>query len=212
VNSTFVTVTVVGLLAVLAPGPDFLIVTRNSLLHSKRVGLATAWGIVAGNIWWVGASLMGISVLVARTVVLFNALKWLSALYLIYLGLRAFLPRRNGGGKEDAWALRDSTPTLTTGAAFRTGVLTNALNPKCALFYVAFFSVVITPGTPIAIQCAYGLEIMFIAACWFSLLATLLSLESVRGGFKRFSLWLDRTTGAVFIAVGVKVALYRGGP
>ena len=74
-DSTFLIVGVIGVLAVMSPGPDFLIVTRNSLLYYRRVGLATALGIAAGNIWWVIASVLGISLVISGTILLFNIIK-----------------------------------------------------------------------------------------------------------------------------------------
>src|SRR5215469_9349040 len=86
---TLITVTVVGLLAVMSPGPDFIIVTRNSLLYSKRAGLFTTFGIVVGNLWWVAASILGLSYVLAQSITVFNTLKLLGAVYLIYLGAKS---------------------------------------------------------------------------------------------------------------------------
>jgi RhtB (resistance to homoserine/threonine) family protein len=209
-DKTFLVVAAIGLLAVISPGPDFLIVTRNSLLFSKKVGLATAWGIAAGNLWWVVASILGISLVISQTVLLFNILKWLGALYLIYLGVKSLFGRKksdrsltmNGPAGSDR-------PGLSAWGAFRIGLITNVSNPKCALFFVSFFSVVVAPDTPVALRLAYGAEIMLISICWFSVLATILSAPRIRAGFERFSLWFDRVTGAILIALGVKVALYQ---
>lgn len=213
-HSTFLTVTVIGTLAVVSPGPDFLIVTRNSLLYSRRVGVGTALGIAVGNIAWIAASILGISLLIARTVLLFTAMKWLGALYLIYLGVRALMARRKPAvAAADQPQRRETVPAprekkaLTTLSGFRIGLLTNLLNPKCGMFFVSFFSVVITPTTPTLLQYAYGLEIALIAVCWFSLLATVLSVERIKSTFERVSVWLDRVTGAILIALGIKVAV-----
>jgi RhtB (resistance to homoserine/threonine) family protein len=207
-DSTFVTVAVIGALAVVSPGPDFIIVTRNSLLYSKRVGLATALGIAAGTIWWIVASILGISLLIAKTVVLFNIIKWMGATYLIYLGVSSF--RAKKARVPDLEEGRESNLNApTVGAAFRVGFLTNLLNPKCALFFVSLFSVVIAPATPAVIQGIYGLEITIIAAVWFSLLATVLSADKVKRVFERFSIMLERVTGAILIVLGIKVALYQ---
>jgi RhtB (resistance to homoserine/threonine) family protein len=204
-NSTFLTVTIIGVLAVVSPGPDFLIVTRNSLLYSRRVGLATAFGIAVGNVWWVAASILGISLVISRTVLLFTTIKWLGALYLIYLGVRALCSRKKPQTAHDE-PTRRNAKDITTLSAFRIGLLTNVLNPKCGMFFVSFFSIIITPKTPALLQYAYGLEIMLIAVCWFSLLATVLSVDKIKGVFERFSVWLDRVTGVILITVGVRVA------
>ena len=99
-------------------------------------------------------------------------------------------------------------PSLSIGTAFRIGVMTNILNPKCAMFFLSFFSIVIKPNTPTLLQWVYGLEITAIAICWFSLVATVLSIERIKSTFERVSHWIDRVTGVVLIAFGIKVALY----
>ncbi len=209
-NTTFLAVTVVGTLAVVSPGPDFLIVTRNSLLYSKRVGLATALGIAVGIIWWVAASVLGISYIISKTIALFNVIKWLGALYLVYLGIRSFHSKRGSTSETKTVGLVGrSVVTMTPARAFRTGLLTNLLNPKCALFFVSLFSVVVAPNSSLVLRCAYGLEIMLIAVAWFSLLATVLSVERVKRIFEQVSVWFERVTGAILIALGIRLALYR---
>ncbi len=206
-DSTFITVAIIGTLAVISPGPDFLVVTRNSLLYSKRVGLATALGIALGNIWWIAASILGISVLISQTVILFNLLKWLGVAYLLYLGIKSILAKK--AAEESPTTTPRASKNLGWYQGFRIGFLTNVLNPKCALFFVSFFSVVITPDTPVFLQWTYGLEIMTIAVIWFSLLATVLSLPKIQQGFQRISLWFERVTGALLLALGIKLALYE---
>jgi len=98
---------------------------------------------------------------------------------------------------------------MTPKQAFRLGLLTNMLNPKCALFFVSFFGIIITPATPISWRCFYGFEISLIALMWFSILATVLSFSKVKFVFERFSKWFSRTTGAILIMLGVKLALYH---
>jgi threonine/homoserine/homoserine lactone efflux protein len=148
-TNNILAVTVIGLLAIMSPGPDFLIVTRNSLLHSKKVGLCTALGITLGIMWWVAASLAGISYVISRTVLLFNAIKWLGALYLIYIGLQSFRSKKGRGVKQTD-SIETPKRSMTAWSAFRIGLLTNLLNPKAALFFVSFFSVILTPGTSTA--------------------------------------------------------------
>jgi RhtB (resistance to homoserine/threonine) family protein len=205
-NSMFFTIAVVGLLAVMSPGPDFIMVTRNSLLYSKKVGLATAFGIAVGIIWWICASVLGISYLVSRMIFLFTALKWGGALYLVYLGVKGLCAKRT---EIAATAEVKSARQMSVMSAFRIGILTNVLNPKCALFFMSLFSIVVTRKTPLIYQWCYGGEIAVIALVWFSLLATILSAERVRHYFEQASVWLERVTGAILIALGVKVALYH---
>ena len=207
-HSTLLQVAVIGALAVMSPGPDFLIVTRNSLRFSKRVGIATAVGIVCGNVWWVSASIAGVSYLISTTPLLFAVLKWCGAAYLVFLGAASLFSKKPQSPMGSAGEpVRETEGELSAGAGFRMGLLTNALNPKCALFYISFFSVIITPDTPRVFQWLYGGVVMMIALAWFSLLATVLSFRKVKDKFERSAVWIERITGVILIALGVKVAL-----
>lgn len=205
-TTTLLTVTVVGALAVISPGPDFLIVTRNSLLYSKRVGLGTALGIALGTIVWVAASLLGISLIIAKTAAVFSVLKWLGAAYLIYLGIKSFGAKKNVGKPENGLKPAGKVTPMN---GFWTGLWTNLSNPKAALFFISFFSVITTSRTPAVLRAAYGLEISCIALLWFSLLATVLSTSRIKVIFEGISIWLQRVTGAIFIALGIKLALSK---
>jgi len=207
---TLITVTVVGLLAVMSPGPDFIIVTRNSLLYSKRAGLFTTLGIVVGNLWWVAASILGLSFVLAQSIAVFSTLKLLGAVYLIYLGVKSLRlgekkPENPGGDTP----VKETPHDLTSSSAFGMGLWNNLLNAKCALFYSSFFSIIITPQTPALFRWIFGLEITLIALVWFSLLSTVLSFKTVRSIFGRWSTTLDRLTGAILIVLGLKLILTR---
>jgi RhtB (resistance to homoserine/threonine) family protein len=198
------TVAIIGLLAVMSPGPDFLIVTRNSLLYSKRVGLCTAFGIAIGTMWWVAASLLGISLLISKMVLLFNILKWFGAAYLIYLGIKSFRAKKTTLANANGESAPESISPLK---GFLMGLGTNFLNPKAALFFVSFFSIIVTTKTPMLLRMGYGLEISLIALIWFSLLATVLSTSRIKEAFERISIWFNRVTGAILILLGLKLAL-----
>jgi RhtB (resistance to homoserine/threonine) family protein len=206
--SQFLAVTAIGCLAVISPGPDFVIVTRNSLLYSKKVGLCTALGIVVGNIWWITSSLVGISYLISQMVVLYSIIKFAGAIYLIYLGIRSLLAKKPSAEDGDAPAAGRQSE-LTARQAFRIGLFTNLLNPKCALFFVSFFSVILTSRTPFVLRAFYGIEVAAFALVWFSALATVLSISRVKQVFGRISIWVERITGASLITLGVKLALSR---
>ncbi|MFO6309368.1 LysE family translocator, partial [Pseudomonas aeruginosa] len=118
----FLTITV---LAVISPGADFAMVSRNSLLYSRRAGLLTALGIGAGVTVHVGYSILGVGVLVRESLALFTALKLAGAAYLVFLGLRMLLAREDTVAEEAAGGAG-----VSSWAMLRSGFLTNALNPK----------------------------------------------------------------------------------
>lgn len=199
----FSTVALIHLLAVASPGPDFAIVVRESVAFGRRAGIFTALGVGAGIFVHVAYSLLGIGLIVSQSIVLFNALKWLAAAYLLYIGIKALRakpadPARAELGLEQA--------ARSPRAAFTTGFVTNGLNPKATLFFLSLFTVVIDPHTPLTVQAGYGLYLALATALWFCLVAMLFSRPRVRAGFARLGHWFDRLMGVVLIGLGVKLA------
>lgn len=198
----FLTVALVHLLAVASPGPDFAIMLRQALCHSRRNALLTATGIGAGILVHVSYSLLGIGLVIQQSVVLFSILKVMGALYLTWIAIQC-LRARAGGVHVETGPGKEQTGL----AALRLGFLTNALNPKATLFFVSLFSVVISPGTPIALQAGYGVYMALATGLWFSLMAVFFTLPQVRKGFNRFGHWLDRAMGGVLLLLAGQLLL-----
>ncbi|WP_263262699.1 LysE family transporter [Pseudomonas sp. RIT-PI-S] len=201
--SEFLAVAAIHLLAVASPGPDFAVVVRESVTHGRRAGTWTALGVGSAIFLHVGYSLLGIGLIVSQSIVLFNALKWLAAAYLLYIGFKALRARPAGAQPSEAVAVPQGRAPK---AAYVAGFMTNGLNPKATLFFLSLFTVVINPHTPLAVQAAYGVYLAVATAAWFCLVARLFSNARVRAGFARIGHWFDRTMGAVLIALGVKIA------
>lgn len=201
--SEFLTVALIHLLAVASPGPDFAIVVRESVAHGRRVGVFTALGVGTGILVHVIYSLLGIGLIVSQSIVLFNALKWLAAAYLLYIGFKALRARPADPAAAEPELI--SEPRSIRGA-FVTGFIANGLNPKATLFFLSLFTVVINPHTPVVIQTAYGLYLAMATAIWFCLVAWLFSQQRVRAGFARLGHWFDRLMGVVLVGIGVKLA------
>ena len=199
----FLTVALIHLLAVASPGPDFAVVVRESVTHGRRAGLFTAFGVGTAIFVHVGYSLLGIGIIVSQSIVLFNALKWLAAAYLLYIGIKALRAK-----PADPAAMAQSLPVgeRTARGAFTAGFVTNGLNPKATLFFLSLFTVVINPHTPLSIQAGYGVYLAVATGLWFCMVATLFSHQRVRNGFARMGHWFDRTMGAVLVALGIKLA------
>ncbi|MBV7561776.1 LysE family transporter [Pseudomonas sp. sia0905] len=199
----FFTVALIHLLAVASPGPDFAIVVRESVAHGRRAGVFCALGVGTGIFVHVAYSLLGIGLIVSQSIVLFNALKWQAAAYLLYIGFKALRaqPAAPGAVQEQAAA-----PARTPRGAFVTGFVTNGLNPKATLFFLSLFTVVINPHTPLLVQGGYGVYLAVATALWFCLVAMLFSQQRVREGFARMGHWFDRLMGAVLVGLGIKLA------
>lgn len=208
--SEFFLVALAHLIAVISPGPDFAMVLRQSVTFGRRTAIWTSVGIGTGILVHVTYSLLGIGLLVRSSVLAFNILKWLGALYLAWIGLKALQSKQIAAGKAG-----ESMPPSPAGmpppprrrAAYGTGFLTNALNPKATLFFVALFSVVINPRTPVLIQTGYGVWMALVTMGWFMLVSLFFSQERVRAAFLRFGHWFERAMGAILLGLGLRLAL-----
>ncbi|MFC4297527.1 LysE family transporter [Castellaniella hirudinis] len=199
-----IAVITITLLAVISPGPDFAMVTRNSLLLSRRAGVLTALGIGLGVLVHVTYTLVGVGLLIQQSLWLFNAIKLAGAAYLIYLGVKMLRAQPRGASAD-----HHVTP-LSDGAALRTGFLTNALNPKATVFIVSLFMQVVRPDTPLATQIGYGAFISVAHIAWFSLVATCFSANAVRDRLLAVRHWIDRAFGGLLVGFGVLLAIARG--
>jgi RhtB (resistance to homoserine/threonine) family protein len=205
----FLTVAIIHLLAVASPGPDFAIVVRQSITHGRTTALWTSLGIGTGILIHISYSLLGLGLIISRSIVLFSIMKTLCALYLIYLGISALKSRPMREQNETDTAIRRQRPTPL--AAYRTGFFTNGLNPKATLFFLSLFTVVIDPATPLAVQAGYGLYMALATVLWFAGLSLVFGHKRVRQLFYRIGHWFDRVTGLVLIGLGLQFAISRQG-
>ena len=200
----FLTVAVVHLLAVVSPGPDFAIVTRNSLIYTRKVGVYTALGIALGIMIHVGYSLLGIGFLISKSILLFNIIKFVGAAYLIFIGYKSLQAKAPSEATPEVVVKTSSISNLK---ALKIGFLTNVLNPKATLFFLALFTQIINPATPKIIQLLYGIEMMGITFVWFGFLSIVFSNKLIKAKIKKVQHYIERVTGVALIALGVKVAL-----
>ncbi len=201
-----------GLLLNLTPGPDVLYIVSQSLRHGLRAGLVAALGITGGCFVHIFAAALGLSALMLASATAFAVLKWLGAAYLVYVGLRMVFSRAPPAMELDASAGAGMQPTnrheLKT--IFLRGFWTNALNPKVALFFLAFLPQFIAPSVahkPLAFL-LLGLLFNF-NAVWVNLGWAWAAVWLARkaGGLQARLHWLDRVAGTLFIAFGLRLAL-----
>lgn len=204
-----------GLLLNLTPGPDVLYIVTHALRSGARAGGVAALGITAGCFVHIVAAALGVSALLAASSTAFTALKWAGAAYLVYMGLRMLLARRSAEGAPSAmnFVASDalSTGDTTLKRIFFQGFWTNVLNPKVALFFLAFVPQFIAPGVqnkPMAfllLGLLFNFNGLWVNLAWASAAAWLAS----RFGAARRApfIWLERAAGLLFVGFGVKLAL-----
>jgi threonine/homoserine/homoserine lactone efflux protein len=189
-------------LAVMSPGPDFAVVTRQTLAHGRSAGLRTAWGIASGIVLHVSYALFGLGWLLQHAPWLLEVLRFAGAAFLIWMGSNA---------------LRSQPLTANTAAIvappaqhdFLIGFTTNLLNPKATLFFVALCSALITTPTPLSLRLALGSWIVLSTGLWFSIVALTLGHPGVRQRLARYAHHIDHLMGGILILLGLGMLLSK---
>jgi RhtB (resistance to homoserine/threonine) family protein len=197
------TVTIIQILAVMSPGPDFIMTVRNSLTYSRRTGIWTAVGFGCGIFVHVCYSLAGLALIISQSILLFSVIKYAGAAYLIYIGIKSALAR----GATIEIADQQQKQDISRFTAVRMGFLTNILNPKATLFILSLFTLVISPDTPPLILAILALIIVSTTIAWFTLVSIFMTQRHIRGVFERFQNLFNKTFGGLLILLGIKVAL-----
>ncbi|MGH9713402.1 MAG: LysE family translocator [Candidatus Acidiferrales bacterium] len=201
----FLTFAFATLILNLTPGPDMMYIIARSLGQGRRAGLVSALGITGGCLFHALAATVGIAALLRSWPIAFQVVRYAGAIYLVYLGARLMLRRRVEG------QIAGVTPAAPLPAIFRQGVITNVLNPKVALFFLAFLPQFVVParGMPtlqLVVLCVY----FIFSTTVLNLVVALIS--GVAGDFLRHGrnvARMERASGAVCIALGLRVGLTR---
>ena len=192
-----------GILLNLTPGPDTAYILGRSIAQGREAGIASALGICVGSIFHTCAAALGLSAILATSALAFVAIKLLGGAYLIFLGIKMLLDRRKH------LSLPTNFRRRTIAAAFRQGVFTNILNPKVALFFVAFLPQFIDPASNMKVLAflALGLTFVTTGTIWCLVLAWFASVFSERlRGNETIEQWLNRAAGALFVFLGLRLA------
>jgi threonine/homoserine/homoserine lactone efflux protein len=197
-----------GLLLNITPGPDTAYIVGRSVQIGWRGGVAAALGISAGCLVHVFAAAIGLSALLAASSFAFTIIKWIGAAYLVYAGIRMLLARASSSATETTVAPK----ALTLRQVFWQGALTNALNPKVALFFLAFLPQFVEADAASKALAFIVLGLIFIATGTVWNLGMAAFAAKAAGRVRqsgRALLWLNRALGAMFVAMGVRVAMMQ---
>lgn len=196
-----------GLLLNIMPGPDSLLIMTRSASQGWRAGCAAAFGIGAGTLVHIFAAALGLSAVLSTSVTAFTVVKLIGAAYILYMAV-GLLRARKADGAVEAPVL----PALPYRKIFAQGFLTNVLNPKVALFFLAFVPQFISLDAPNKALAFVVLGTIFnvngMLWCCFLALSTAKASERLKLN-PTVSLWLNRATGGLFVWLGVKLALSK---
>ena len=197
-----------GWLLNLTPGPDVLYIVTHSLRSGARAGIVAGLGITAGCFVHIFAAAVGVGALLATSATAFTVLKWMGAAYLLWVGVKILFSRRPQA-TTDLMAMAASEPQRPLKAVFVGGFWTNVLNPKVAIFFLAFVPQFIAPDSASPAMAFAMLGVLFnlnaipVNVGWALFAAWMAKRDTVQRGMH----WLDRAAGAMFIGFGIKLAL-----
>ncbi|MEM8852598.1 MAG: LysE family translocator [Pseudomonadota bacterium] len=188
---------------VFIPGPATLLTVARATTSGTKVGVATGGGIAAGDVLHTVMAIVGISAIVATSAVLFSIIKYAGAAYLVFLGLQAILE------KAPTDVTRGALP-ITAGRAFRQAILAEVLNPKTALFFLAFLPQFVRPenGSVMVQLSIFGA--IFVLLGFFSTVIVAVSAGHLGTFLRRNPLvlkWQGKVVGTIYCAVGARLAL-----
>lgn len=198
-----VTLAIVGLLIVISPGADFVLVLKNSLSHGRHAGLLSALGISLAITVHIGYSLLGISYLISHNELLFNLIKYAGAAYLVYLGIKGIF-----AASAQTVITAEQDNSLPSYRYFAQGFLCNVLNPKTMLFFLSIFSQVISEDGASSTQALiYGGYMVVLHGVWFALVATLMTSTALQHKLERVKPLINKACGVGLVSFGAALAL-----
>lgn len=192
----------------ITPGNDMIFVATHATSHGTRAGMMASLGIALGCLVHIIAAVLGISAIIAQSAYLFDVIKYLGAAYLIYIGVKAIL------SKTPTFELTSHKKRVSDKAILKQGIFTNVLNPKVALFFLAFLPQFIDTQNE-----SVGIQILLLGL-WFNISGTVVNFGVAwafgkAGNFLKqyptFTYWQNKITGGVLILLGLKVAFLKQG-
>ena len=194
---TLLSIGLIQLLAVISPGPSFLITARTAVAQSRADGVKVALGLGAGTVIWSSAALLGLNAVFHAVPVLFMGMKIAGALFLLYIAYMIF--------RHAAEPLKIDGAVENTGNPFVKGFLTQIANPKVAVFFGSIFIAMLPAQVPLWMTLALIFIVSFNEVWWYSAVSLFFGSGPVRNFYLRAKAWIDRVTGLFLGALGLRL-------
>lgn len=198
-----VTLASIHLGIVIVPGPNFLVIVKNSLMYSRRAGMVTARGVAIGTVVYVIAGFLGFTVLLSQSVVLFNLVKWIGTAYFIYVGIQ--LIRHANQTQTDIAIESPQESKFTDQQALRSGLLTMLSNVKSAFYFMFLFTTFMPATIHTELKLIIILMIPTISFLWYTILALTFSHSLVQQVYQQIERWMNYIFGTVWILLGIRL-------
>lgn len=182
-------------LAVMSPGPDFAVVSRYSVRHGARIATWVSAGIGAGILIHVTYSILGLALVINQTPWLYQLLLLIASAYFFWLGTNALRSKPIPVPQKDMQV--EVLTKISSGRAFVIGFLTNGLNIKATMFFLALFTSIISAQTPFVVKAGYGIYLAIATFAWFAALSFMIGKTRIRAILLSHGYWFDRLMGCV---------------
>ena len=200
----FLSVALVHILAVMSPGPDFAVVTKNSLVYSRKSGVLSALGIGLGILVHITYSVIGVAFILSNNPNLLTAIQYIGALYLIYLGYLSLTDKYH----ESIQSTKHITHDIPPFEALKNGFITNITNPNATLFFLSIYTTLISEQTPLFIRTLYGLEMSVATFAWFCLVALVFSHPLIKNKISGAQYYIEKVMGIALIYLALKIIFH----
>ncbi len=201
---SFLIIGALNFLAVISPGPDFAMVVKTAIAQTRKTAIFTALGIALGIFVHVTYCILGLAIIITKSLLLFSIIKYCGAAYFIYLGIQGLRARMPDNQLKN---FAGATQPISLFTALKRGFFCNVLNPKVTVFFLGLFTLVVKPTTPLYIQALYGVEMATITFLWFSSLTLLITHRTIKAKITRFQYYITKLMGGLLILFGVELAL-----
>ena len=202
--ATFVAVATAHFLALLSPGPDFVLIVKSAIKNKHKNAVGVAFGIASANAVYIMLCLVGIGSFLATSAPLLIALKLLGGLFLLYLAVQAIHAKREDY-KGLAMEERGAACNTSFLKEFVTGFISGISNPKNLLFYLSLFTVVLTKDVGLGFKVALGVWMTLVVLFWDMAIIFVLSTSRVRRKFAKIAFYIDKVTGAILGLIGFAI-------
>ncbi|WP_072571109.1 threonine export protein RhtC [Enterobacter sp. SA187] len=202
----FLTVALVHIVALMSPGPDFFFVSQTAVSRSRKEAMMGVLGITTGVMVWAGVALLGLHLILEKMAWLHNIIMVGGGLYLCWMGYQLL---RGALKKQDSSAPTPQVELATSGRSFLKGLLTNLANPKAIIYFGSVFSLFVGDNVGSAERWGIFVLISLETFAWFTVVASLFALPSMRRGYQRMAKWIDGVAGALFAGFGIHLIISR---
>ena len=200
------TILAIHIFAWLTPGPLFVLIVRNSLMYSRKIGIWTAVGIAVGNVIHITYSVTGIAFIISTSDIAFSIIKFLGVGYLAYLGIKTLLVKV---GLQKTDASFNEHKDISPFSAVKIGFLTNILSPMASLFFASVFATVMGSGAPFWVVVFLWVAMPLNSFVMASLLSVFLTQKSIRSVYAKYENIVNKFLGAVLLAFAIIIAFHQ---